>query len=91
MRTYTTTFLLSLIILLITTHTSAIPTFVDRRFELAAPNSLQEKFANLVEREGIILPRKKSSGGSGSSGAGMNKATGLGFVAAGAAAAALLL
>lgn len=95
MRAYTTTFLLTLIILLITTLTSAIPATVDRRFELAAPSTPQafaEKFNNLVERVQHIYPRKKSGGSGGSdSSAGVTKVTGLGFVVAGAAVAALVL
>ena len=95
MRAYTTTFLLTLIILLITSLTSATPAPVDRRFELATPGTPQafaEKFSNLVERVQHIYPRgKKSSGGSDSSDAGANKVTGLGFMVAGAAVAALAL
>lgn len=92
MRAYTTTFLLTLIILLITTLTSATPAPVDHHFELADPSSPQafaEKLSNLVERTQHLYPRKKSGGGS-SSDAGVNKVTGLGFVVAGAVAALVL-
>ncbi|KAF8430392.1 hypothetical protein EV426DRAFT_713384 [Tirmania nivea] len=87
MRAYTTTFLLTLIILLTTTLTSASPGPVDRRSELATPHAPQafaEEF-DLVEREQNIYPRGRKGGSGGSSDANVKRVNGLGFVVGGAA------
>ncbi|KAF8453837.1 hypothetical protein BGX38DRAFT_1328894 [Terfezia claveryi] len=73
MRADTTTFLLTLIILLTTTLTSATPAPVDRRLEPATPQAFAEKLNKLDERA-EIYPRGRKSGGGSSSGAGVKKA-----------------